>query len=67
MAGSIARIAEATGRSAEDARLGLARANPQGRFVTPDEVAGCVLFLCGRHSAAINGQSLAVAGGEVMP
>ena len=64
--GAIRKIVETTGRSAEEARAGLARSNPQGRLVTPEEVAQAVLFLCGPASAAMNGQAIAVAGGEVM-
>ena len=39
---SIANIVAKTGRSADDARGTLAAANPQGRFVTPEEVAATV-------------------------
>jgi len=42
---SAARIAEATGRSPEEARELLAGQNPGGRFVTPDEVAAATLGL----------------------
>ncbi len=63
---SIARIVEKTGRSAEDARAELAKHNPQGRLVAPDEVADAVLWLCGAGASAITGQAIAVAGGEVM-
>ncbi len=66
----VARSAEAiaakTGRSTEQARADLARSNPQGRLVLPEEVAACVRYLCGPGSGAINGQALAIAGGEVM-
>jgi NAD(P)-dependent dehydrogenase (short-subunit alcohol dehydrogenase family) len=43
----------------------LSRHNPQGRLVTPAEVADTVLWLCGQGSSAITGQAIAVAGGEV--
>ena len=55
-----------TGRSAEQARAALTRFNPQNRLVTPDEVAEAVAFLCRNESAALTGQSLVIAGGEVM-
>ena len=42
-----------------------ARHNPQGRLVTPAEVADTVLWLCGEGAGAITGQAIAVAGGEV--
>jgi len=55
-----------TGRPEADIRASFARANPQGRLVMPEEVAAAVLYLCGPHSGAMNGQAIAVAGGEVM-
>ena len=55
-----------TGRTADEARAALAKSNPQGRLVTPEEVADAVLWLCGPALRSINGQAIAVAGGEVM-
>jgi NAD(P)-dependent dehydrogenase (short-subunit alcohol dehydrogenase family) len=55
-----------TGRSAAQARAALTRFNPQNRLVEPDEVAEAVVFLCRNESAAMTGQSLIIAGGEVM-
>jgi NAD(P)-dependent dehydrogenase (short-subunit alcohol dehydrogenase family) len=63
---AVDNIVGKTGRSAEDARRALQRTNPQGRFVTPEEVADAVLWLCGDGASAVNGQAIAVAGGEVM-
>ncbi|HEX7565493.1 MAG TPA: SDR family oxidoreductase, partial [Bradyrhizobium sp.] len=53
------------GRSREQAVAELSKHNPQGRLVTPAEVADAVLFLCGEGAGAITGQAIAVAGGEV--
>jgi 3-oxoacyl-[acyl-carrier protein] reductase len=39
---------------------------PQGRPGTPDEVAGCVRFLCSEMSSYMTGQVLAVNGGLYM-
>ena len=50
----------------QDAREQLARGNPQGRLVTPQEVAATVLWLVSPGASAITGQAIAVAGGEVM-
>jgi NAD(P)-dependent dehydrogenase (short-subunit alcohol dehydrogenase family) len=61
---SIARIADATGRSGADVRATLAASNPQERFIEPQEVADAVLWLCGAASAAITGQAISVSGGE---
>jgi NAD(P)-dependent dehydrogenase (short-subunit alcohol dehydrogenase family) len=55
-----------TGRSEEDALAMLAGTNPQGRLVTPKEVADTVLWLASPGASSINGQAIVVAGGEVM-
>jgi 3-hydroxybutyrate dehydrogenase len=65
VAGSIDNIMKKTGRSHGQAVAELARHNPQGRLVTPAEVADTVLWLCGEGAGAITGQAIAVAGGEV--
>jgi NAD(P)-dependent dehydrogenase (short-subunit alcohol dehydrogenase family) len=65
VARSVETIVTKTGRSADQAREALAAGNPQGRLVTPDEVAAAVLWLCLPESAAVNGAALPVAGGEV--
>jgi NAD(P)-dependent dehydrogenase (short-subunit alcohol dehydrogenase family) len=59
-------IKSKTGRSEADALATLAGANPQGRLVTPQEVADTVLWLASPGSGSINGQAIVVAGGEVM-
>jgi len=64
--GAVQTLIDKTGRSADDARKALARGNPQGRLVTPDEVADTVAWLAGAGASAITGQAIAVAGGEVM-
>lgn len=63
---AVTNIMSKTGRSADQARAALASGNPQQRLVHPDEVAGAVLWLCMPQSSAMNGQSIAVAGGEIM-
>ena len=63
---AVETIAAKTGKPAADARAALERTNPQGRLVQPTEVAGAVAYLCQEDAAAMTGQSLAVAGGEVM-
>jgi len=64
VATSIATIIARTGRSEAEARKSLTRHNPQGRLVTPAEVAAAVLFLCGPQAAAVTGQAIAIDGGE---
>jgi enoyl-[acyl-carrier protein] reductase III len=38
-------------------------ANPVGRLVSPDDIAGAVAFLCGPDAAMIRGQTIVVDGG----
>ena len=63
---SIANVITKTGRSEEAARAEFAAGNPQGRIVQPEEVADTVRWLCSAAAASINGQSIAVCGGEIM-
>jgi NAD(P)-dependent dehydrogenase (short-subunit alcohol dehydrogenase family) len=65
VAASIDNIMSKTGRSREQAVAELAKHNPQGKLVTPAEVADCVLWLCGDGASAVTGQAIAVAGGEI--
>lgn len=62
---SVETIMAKTGRSEDEARSELARFNPQGRLITPEEVADAVLWLCLPASRSVTGQAIAVAGGEV--
>ena len=64
VAESVARIVARTGRSEAEARAALAQHNPQRRLVRPEEVAQAVVMLCAPGAAAINGQAIAVDGGE---
>ena len=61
---SIDTIVSKTGRDQEEARADLTRMNPQGRLIQPAEVADCVLWLCSSAASSVNGQALAVDGGE---
>ena len=65
VAGSIDNIMKKTGRTRERAIAELAKHNPQGRLITPQEVANAVLWLCSENASAITGQAIAVAGGEI--
>jgi 3-hydroxybutyrate dehydrogenase len=61
---SVETIVAKSGRTAEEARAQFAAVNPQGRLIQPQEVASAVLWLAQRGSASINGQAIAVCGGE---
>ncbi|WP_087751831.1 SDR family NAD(P)-dependent oxidoreductase [Paraburkholderia caledonica] len=63
---SLQQITSKTSRTEEQARESLLRSNPQHRFVSPEQVANAVLWLCQPGSDAITGQSVSISGGEVM-
>jgi NAD(P)-dependent dehydrogenase (short-subunit alcohol dehydrogenase family) len=65
LADAVRNITDKTGMDEAAARAELARTNPQGRLITPGEVAHTVAWLCHPESGSITGQSIAVAGGEV--
>ena len=62
---SAAAISAKTKRSADEARALLAKDNAHGRLITPEEVADTVVFLCSPAASSINGQAIAIAGGQV--
>lgn len=66
VAGALENIQAKTGRGEEEARAELAKFNPQGRLITPQEVASAVLWLCLPENGSVTGQAIAVAGGEIM-
>lgn len=61
---TIAVIAEKTGRTPGQARAALEGMSPQGRLYRPDEVTAAALWLCGPGSEGVNGQAIAISGGE---
>ena len=62
-----ARIALTTGRSQDEARQALAQMSPQRRLMTVGEVVHLVLSLLPDEARGVNGQSIALDGGQVMP
>jgi NAD(P)-dependent dehydrogenase (short-subunit alcohol dehydrogenase family) len=62
---SVQTITAKTSRSAKATRDELARDNPHGRLVRPEEVAQTVLWLCSPAAGSISGQAIAIAGGQV--
>lgn len=57
-------IVAKTGRSRAEALAEIAAGNPQGRIIEPQEVADAVLWLCGDGAASVNGQAIALSGGD---
>ena len=62
---SVKVIAEKTGKSLDLSRAALAAMNPQARLIAPSEVTAMALWLCAPGSEGVNGQALAIAGGEI--
>lgn len=62
---TIANISKATGRSAAEARAELEKISPQNRLFTPAEIAAAVVHLASRDAGGINGQCIAIDGGEL--
>jgi NAD(P)-dependent dehydrogenase (short-subunit alcohol dehydrogenase family) len=63
---AIANIMSKTGRSENEALAALVAANPQRRLIKPEEVAHAALWLCQPGAESVTGQSIVIAGGEVM-
>lgn len=64
---ALANITAKTGRSRDEALQNLVAHNPQARLIRPEEVAETVAWLCTDSAASVTGQSIVVAGGELMP
>ncbi|ADZ70282.1 SDR family NAD(P)-dependent oxidoreductase [Polymorphum gilvum] len=62
---SVVTIMDKTGKSPDEAMAALTATNPQGRLIRPDEVTAAALWLCGPGSEGVNGQAIAIAGGEL--
>ena len=63
---TISNIQAKTSRSEAEALAALVANNPQRRLIRCEEVANAVAWLCLPGSESITGQSIAVAGGEIM-
>lgn len=61
---SIANIMQTTGRDRAGALAALTAHNPQRRLIAPAEVTAAALWLCAPGSDAVNGQAIAINGGE---
>lgn len=66
LAETVARIADKTGRSVDEARSSLAAMSPQRRMIEPAEVAHATLMLCAHAARGIHGQTIVIDGGAVL-
>ena len=62
----IQNLQSALGKSAEEAKQMLLRGNPRGTFITPEEVAAAVVWLCSPEASALTGLAIPIAAGEAM-
>lgn len=63
---TIRNIVQKTGVTPAEAEAQIAATNPQARLIQPAEIAAAVVWLAQADSGSITGQSIAVAGGEIM-
>lgn len=62
---TVSAVADRIQVSEVEARKKIERQIPLGRLIKPEEVASAVLWLCSPESAAVTGQAIAIAGGEI--
>ncbi|WP_425052445.1 SDR family NAD(P)-dependent oxidoreductase [Psychromarinibacter sp. S121] len=62
---NVVSIRDRAGVTDEEALAMMVGANPHKRLVTVAEVAEAAMFLCGPNSGSMNGQAIAIAGGEL--
>ncbi|CAN5494262.1 SDR family NAD(P)-dependent oxidoreductase [soil metagenome] len=63
---TVEKIMQTTGREKKDARAAIEELSPQRRLMNVDEVAHVVAMLCDDGARGINGQAIAIDGGQVM-
>ncbi len=63
---SVDKIVQRTGKSRDDIIAQFAASMPTKRLIQPEEVARTVLWLCRDTGDEILGQSIVIAGGEIM-
>lgn len=61
---SARNIAEKTGKDESEARSLLASGSPKKLLIQPEEITQTAFWLCGEGSKNINGQAIAINGGE---
>lgn len=64
IAAAVDAVVSKTKRSREEAFATFSDSNPMGRLVNPEEVAAAALWLASEQAAAVNGQAIAIDGGE---
>ena len=62
---AVSDLMQKTGKGETEIHAMMGSRNPQKRMIQPDEVAQTVWWLCQPGSASINGQAIAIDGGEL--
>jgi len=62
VAGSVAALAEMTGRKGAELLDAMISQNPSGRLLTPEEVASSIAWLCHPDQAMVTGQAIVIGG-----
>jgi NAD(P)-dependent dehydrogenase (short-subunit alcohol dehydrogenase family) len=63
---AIANVVRVTGKSEDEARAILAKPSPDGRFISMDDVAAKVLWLCSADASATTGQAVTIGSEEAL-
>ena len=63
---AVKNIVDKTNRNEAEALQQLVANNPHNRLIEPDEIADTILWLCNPKSRSVTGQSIVIAGGELM-
>ncbi len=61
---TVANIIAKTGKTHDEAVAGLTAMNPQNRLIAASEISAAALWLCSAGALGVNGQALAITGGE---
>ena len=64
--GAAHRLMAKTGRSRDEAVAAMTAGNPMARLVRPEEAAAAALYLASDVAGAVNGQTIAIDGGELI-
>jgi NAD(P)-dependent dehydrogenase (short-subunit alcohol dehydrogenase family) len=56
---------EGKGQTPKEAMADIARQNPQGRIIQPQEVAALAAFLCSEEAKGITAENIQITGGAL--
>ena len=65
MAEAAVRTLVTAGKTPSEAKALVAKSNPRGTLIEPEEVASTVAWLCSPAARSVTGQAIVIAGGDV--